>query len=102
SNRYRITKTPPKSLIDARIDHPKHPYQPQDSKIGINRLGFFHLKNIYNGYIPKRSSSMLRIGTWNLHEWRNQKKIDRSREIAKDIFKTLEFDVIGLQEVTDV
>jgi endonuclease/exonuclease/phosphatase family metal-dependent hydrolase/ankyrin repeat protein len=74
-------------------------YQPEDRLVGKDRLSYFHLTDMYNKYIPKKDKNVLRLMSWNIHEWRDKNSKKNELKIL-DVFKNLNPDVLGLQEVT--
>lgn len=94
-NRFAISPKP----IEMGGGPSKFPFQPQDRKVGKDRLDLYHLKNMYNKYIPRKNKDVLRLMTWNVHEWRNSRKEVTENKLKEQI-RNLRPDVLAIQEAT--
>ncbi len=95
TNRFMLSHAPQ----ELKLDTERLKYQPQERMLGKNKLALYHLTNMYNKFIPKKSKNTLRVMTWNVHEWRDSKKSNKQEEIL-NVIKQMNPDVLGLQEVT--
>lgn len=91
NERYLLSK-PPKGF-NVR----KRSYQLVDSVIGKDRLALPEFTT-YNNNISETHSDVIRIMSWNVHEWRNAKKRETTQEINA-IIQQINPDILGLQEV---
>ena len=96
NNRFMLSHAPEPLQIK---DIPRLKFQPQETGLGKDKLSFYHLTNMYNKFIPVKTKNVLRIMTWNVHEWRNANKSSRQDEILA-VIRNMNPDILGLQEVT--
>ena len=94
NERYLLSR-PPKDFSLYEDIRRKSDYQIVDKVVGKDRLNLYELV-LNNKYIPDNYSEIVRIMTWNVHEFRDARGIDRD---MNEVIKQLNPDILGLQEV---
>lgn len=96
-----LISAPPRELTWAQqLYQTRLKYQPQDSQVGIDRLGPFHLR-LMNAIIPRNNEHTLRLVTWNVHEWKTKEGNNSQIDIAETLH-VIDGDIVGLQECSGV